>query len=183
MFNKRLSNEELALLQSVIGSKFISYERGAGEVQFSRTYGNIRLNFSDLSIELENLETATLYCGEADNMSGFSCYSCSPDKEFKPYIKEATQVTEISEMVTGVEVAEDTIRIDNDEREISFSSAIIIRTQMNEYMFYRTYQYNENIFICNSDNYDLVYPVCNVIDDWSNDGDNQVSVERNIRAL
>ena len=183
MLDKRLSSEEFALLQSTIGSKFISYECGSGEAQFSRTYGNIRLNFSNQSIELENYETATMYCGEADDVSGFSCHACSSCVEFKPYVKEATLVKEISETVTGVEVVEDTIHIDNEEREAKFSSAIVVRTQMNEYMFYRTYQYNENIFISNSDNYDVAYPVCNVIADWSNDGDSQVSVERNIRAL
>ena len=183
MLDKRLSSEELSLLRSTIGSKFMSYECGSGEAQFSRTYGNIRLNFSNQSFELENYETATMYCGETDDMSGFSCHVCSSCIEFKPYIKEATLVKEIFETVIGVEVVEDTIRIDNEEREIRFSSAIVVRTQMNEYMFYRTYQYNENIFISNSDNYDVAYSVCNVIADWSNDGDNRVSVERNNRAL
>ena len=54
---------------------------------------------------------------------------------------------------------------------------------MRNYMFYRTYQYNENIFISDSDDYNIAYPIHNVIEDWSNDGENQVSVERNIREV
>ena len=77
---------------------------------------------------------------------------------------------------------EDTVHINND-CEICFSSAVIIRTQMRNYMFYRTYQYNENIFISDSDDYNIVYPIHNVIEDWNNDGENQVSVERNTRIV
>ena len=182
MLRNTFNKEELAMFQSIIGTQFISYECGIGEIQFNRAYGNMRLNFSDFSIELENIEKPTTYCGETDDISGFSCRMCSLGKEFKPYIEEKTVVTDVSEIVTSVEIVEDTVHINNDG-EICFSSAVIIRTQTRNYMFYRTYQYNENILISDSDDYNLVYPIHNVIEDWSNDGENQVSVERNTRIV
>ena len=183
MIDKRISEEETAILQSIIGTQFISYECGMDEMQFNRAYGNIYLNFTNHSIELENIEKPTIYCGETDDMSGFSCSICSSEEKFKPYIDEDTVVREISEIVTGVEIVEDTVHINNSECEISFSSAIIIRTQKQNFMFYRTYQYNENIFISDSDSYDKVYPVSNVEENWNNDGENQVFVERHTRCL
>ena len=182
MLRKVFSKKDLALFKSIVGSQFISYECGIGEIQFSRAYGNMRLNFSDRSIELQNIETPTTYRDVTDDISGFSCRTCSINEEFKPYIEEETVVTEISEMVTGVEVVEDTISINN-SCKICFSSAVIIRTQINSYMFCRTYQYNENIFFNKSEDYDAIYPIHKVIEDWNNEGEYQVSVERNKRII
>ena len=135
MLRKIFSKEELAMFQSIIGTQFISYECGIGEIQFNRAYGNMRLNFSDFSIELENIEKPTTYCGVTDDISGFSCCMCSLTQEFKPYIEEETVVSDVFDLVTSVEIVEDTVHINND-CEICFSSALIIRTQTRNYMFY-----------------------------------------------
>ena len=50
-------------------------------------------------------------------------------------------------------------------------------------MFSRDIWFSEVITINENDNYDTVYPIDEVVETWSNDGENKVNVIRTIRKL
>ena len=77
----------------------------------------------------------------------------------------------------------DTIEINANHENAVFDMAIVIRTDKNTYMIARDWQYSELIHIYNHENYDDVYPVSEVIDNWNNFGEYSVNVKRTVVYL
>ena len=67
------------------------------------------------------------------------------------------------------------------ENKVAFDMAIIIKCQTRTIIFSRGWHFSEVISVM-SDTAE-VYPVANVVSDWENDGDNQVTVDRTIMPI
>lgn len=170
----------LNMLKGIIGQKFLKYECAKDDVLGS-TYGNIRLCFSDSTIELSNEEH--LYTELGDDVACFSCILVSPDSPFKPAVVAETETTFIDSTVLGVEIVEDEVNINNSEVVINFDSALVLKTETGDYVFARTEWFSEVILIAHNESYDNLFTVEDVIESWENDGENQVSVQRSRKQL
>ncbi len=175
--NFKISDDIIKILQDSIGKVFTSFEYGAGEAKFSRAYGNVRLNFTGVSLDVSNIEETVNVFGETDDISSFKCVVSK--HKFVPYIEEDTVKTDVNEIVTGIEIVEDTININGGEQIIIFDQAIIVKTEKSIYMFSRDWQYSELITVSNTEDYDSVYSLNKVKSDWNNFGEYRVTVKRN----
>ena len=82
-----------------------------------------------------------------------------------------------------IEIVNDSICINDGEFEISFDQAIIIRTESKLIMFSRDIWFSEDITISEHDDYNSIFPIYQVVDSWSDDGENKVNVIRTSRNL
>ena len=64
-----------------------------------------------------------------------------------------------------------------------FDQAIIIRTETKVIMFSRDIWFSEDITISEHDDYNSIFPISQVVDSWSDDGENKVNVIRTSRKL
>ncbi|MCD7827123.1 MAG: hypothetical protein LUG85_01105 [Clostridiales bacterium] len=183
MFKAKLSEEAINFLCKKIGKKLVSVELGESEAKFSRSYGNIRINFEENAIDLSNLEKPTPFLGKLDDISGFSAKIEDRNKPFVPYLNEKTHTIEINEKITSITVVNDNITINNGKWRIEFDEAIIIKTEENVYMISRDWQYSEIIQFSGHGNYDKIYPINSVIENQSNFGEFSVDVQRTGRDV
>ena len=73
--------------------------------------------------------------------------------------------------------------LNDGEYEISFDRAIIFRTDKKDIMFSRDIWFSEVITINENDDYDAVYSIDQVVEAWSDEGENKVNVIRTSRKL
>lgn len=168
------------LLRKMKKSVFVSYE--CGKV-FNNAYGNLRINTDVDSIELTNLQKVVPFFDDEEDVSGFMCKQVDKNSEFKPYCEETPQTFEVGESIKDIEIINDSISINDDEFEISFDQAIIIRTESKVIMFSRNIWFSEIITISEHDDYDSLHPISQVIETWSDQGENRVNVRRTCRKL
>ena len=82
-----------------------------------------------------------------------------------------------------IEIINDVIEVNDGEYEISFDRAIIFRTDKKDIMFSRDIWFSEVITINENDDYDAVYSIDQVVEAWSDEGENKVNVVRTSRKL
>ena len=80
-------------------------------------------------------------------------------------------------------IIKDKINVNNGEYEIAFDRAIVIRMEKGILMFSRGIWFSEEIAISENDQYDTLFPIEEVVDAWSNEGEYMVRVERFIETL
>lgn len=180
MINMTLDSNMEEILRKTKNAKFISYE--CGKI-FDNAYGNLRINTDNSSIELTNLQKTTPFFDAEEEVSGFGCKQVEMNSEFKPYCEENFQAFDVRETIKDIEIINDSISVNDASFEISFDQAIIIRTESNVIMFSRNIWFSEIITISEHDDYNSMYPISRVIEDWSDDGENKVKVIRTIRKL
>ncbi len=169
-----------AMLKNIKTSKFISYE--CGKV-FGNAYGNFRINTDKTAIEISNFQKTTPFFGSEEEVAGFNCKEVEKNSVFKPYCEEPFESFEVNETIADIEIVNDSICINNGEFEISFDQAIIIRTETKTIMFSRDIWFSEDITISEHDDYNSVFPISQLIDSWSDDGEKKVCVIRKSRKL
>lgn len=178
MIEKKFSNEIIDLLHKQIGSVLLSYEYGSGDSKFSRAYGNVRICFEKMAVELTNIEHPTPFFDDIEDMSGFSGNIVDSFSPFKTYLDEESNTTIINESIVKIEIIEDTIDINNGAYQIRFDEALIIKTEQNSYTFFRDWQFSEIIHFAKNENYCKLYPIQKIIENWNNDGEYNISVTR-----
>ena len=180
MVDATLNKNMLCLLKKLKNSKFISYECAKNH---GSAYGNLRINTDNGSIEITNIEKTMPFFDIEEDVTSFECEISDPCAEFKPYCIEPFESFEVGEIITGIEIINDEINVNDGEYEISFDQAIIIRTEKQTIMFSRDIWFSEVITIFDNDNYDAFFPVEQAIDAWSEDGENDVKVIRTKKVL
>ncbi len=175
-----LNNNMEEMLRNIKESKFISYE--CGKV-FGNAYGNLRINTDKSSVEITNLQKTTPFFDTEEEVAGFKCKMVESDSTFKPYCEEPFEAFEVGESIKDIEIVNDSICINDGEFEISFDQAIIIRTESKLIMFSRDIWFSEDITISEHDDYNSIFPISQVVDSWSDDGENKVNVIRTSRKL
>ena len=103
----------------------------------------------------------------------------NPQEAFVPYVVTEPAVKEVNQIITGIELINDTINVNDGEYEISFDEAIIIHMDTDILMLARDTWFSEIISIRDNDNYNQIFPVDEVKEEWSNEGEKSVSIERN----
>lgn len=176
----KLKKEELMILKNLLGKSFYSYERAKENVCDS-TYGNIRLNFDHLSMDLSNEQQ---YFSEIDEeMTCFSCVVRKSGEKYIPAIVSETELVEIQETITKIEVITDTIEINQGETVIEADCALVLHTNKSTYTFARTEWFSEVIFILHNKDYNDLFPIWKVEESWCNDGENKVNVKRKVTVI
>ncbi len=179
MIEKTFDKSAIDFLKNTIGTRLLSIDIGESEKPFNRTYGKLRINFEKGSIELFNIEVPTKLMGDNDDISGFCCKVNATDK-FVPYLKEKSENIYINDKVSGISIVRDTIVIADNLETAIFDEAIIFEMADCTYMLSRDWQYSELIHIHQHSDYDLVYPIQDVIENWNNFGEYKVNVTRTL---
>ena len=94
MINNIIDENSLAFFKNQIGESLVSIEIGESEKKFNRSYGKLRISFSDGTADICNIEKVTEFMGEVDDISGFSC-EVIVNGRYSPYLDEATSVISI----------------------------------------------------------------------------------------
>lgn len=175
-----LNEDMIELLKNLKLSNLISYECA---ITYNTVYGNLRINTDKYSVELSNIEKEMPFFDITEDIACFECKISDPSIKFKPYCIEPFEVFEIGEKIEDVEVINDVIDVNDGEYEISFDRAIIFRTDKRNIMFSRNIWFSEVITISENVDYDAIYSIDEVVEAWSNDGENKVNVIRKIRKL
>ena len=181
MIQARFTKEMINILKSCIGEKLLSYEYGVSLP--GEAYGNLKLNFDTFSIELLNEVKETPFFDETEEISSFSCKKIKANTPFEPYCKETVSLVEINEKVRCVSVVTDCISVNRGEYEIVFDMALVVQTENQQYIFSRGWFFGEVITHFADKNTDCIYPVETVIEDWSDEGKNEVLVSREVKLL
>ena len=61
--------------------------------------------------------------------------------------------------------------------------AVIIETENHKYIFSRGWFFSETIDISVDEEFDNIYPISKVVEDWADEGENKVNVVRTIKKL
>ena len=181
MIKAKFSSEMLKILKGMVGKDLCSYE--CGNMVPNEAYGNLRINLNDFAIEILNEVNELPFYDSTEDISYFTCQKKSLRKSFKPYCEEPSEKHLINENVLSVHIIEDNISINDGEYDISFDMAIIIETNKHKYVFSRGWFFSETIDISVDKEFDDVYPISRVVEDWSDEGDNKVNVIRTSRKL
>ena len=182
MIDMRFTQEMVDIISSMKNRTIISYQ--CAEIDdWSRTYGNFRINLEGYSIEFTNKIKEVPFFGATEDVAGFECKQIDPKTAYTPGIIREIQVVPVEEKVQSVEIITDKINVNHGEYEIAFDNAIIIRTEYQIIMFSRDIWFSETINISDNDDYDSVYPIASVIEHWNNDGEYDVKVKRTKKTL
>ena len=182
MVKATFTDEMKKILSNMIGRQFVSYECEKDD-GFSRAFGNIRINIDTFSIELINEEHTLPFFDDTEDITCFACTKVDSEQSFEPAVVTETCVTEVGKVITGVELINDIISVNNGEYEISFDAAIIIHMGNDVVMLARDTWFSEIITIADNDDYDQVFSIEDVKEAWSNEGENMVDVKRTLTNL
>lgn len=180
MIDATLSKNMITILKGFKFSKFISYE--CGKI-FDSAYGNLRINTDKGSIEITNFQRTMPFFNTEEEVTCFECKKVDASTEFKPYCEEPFAIYNVEKEITSIEILNDYININDNEYVISFDQAIIFRIENDVIMFSRDAWFSENITISDNDDYNKIFPVDAAIELWSDEGDNQVRIDRTIKKL
>ena len=176
MIKLKFTKDMLALLKTLKGQRFISCEKEINVINDDSTYGNIRLNFENISIDLVNQQE--IHDGFEEELACFSCIKVDPNQKFAPVAVGETEVIFQKGKVEKIEVVTDVINLNHGEVIIESDSAISFYTDCGCYTFARTVWFSEVICILFNNSFNSICSVSNVIEAWSNDGANDVTVNR-----
>ena len=181
MVKAKFSNEMLEYIKKMVGHTLCSYEYG--KMVQNEAYGNLQINLDSFAIEILNEVKELPFFDSTEDISYFTCEKKSLSEPFKPYCEEPCKKHLIDEKVLSVYIVEDSISINDGEYDITFDMAIIIETCNHKYIFSRDWFFSETISISLDEEFDNIYPISNVIEDWSDEGENKVEVKRRKYSL
>lgn len=176
MIKLKFTKDMLILLKTIKGQCFLSYEKEKNIINDNSAYGNIRLNFENTSIDLVNEQE--LYEGFEEELACFSCIEVDTNQKFIPTAIGETEVILKKGKVNKIEIVTDTINLNHGEILIESDSAICFYTDCGCYTFARTAWFSEVISILFNKDFDSICPISSVIEIWSNDEENAVTVSR-----
>lgn len=180
MVSAKFSSDMISGFKDTIGQTFLSFECAKEDISGS-TYGNIRLNFSDFSIDLTNEQK--YFRSIDDDISCLSCIVVRNGERFIPAVDTDTEIVEVREIVHEIELISDIININYGETVLEIDSALVFFTDKGYYVFGRTEWFSEVILISHNIEYSKIYSIENVIESWSNDGTHHVDVNRINRKI
>lgn len=184
MVNAKLTNGNYIDLKSVIGKNFKSFECEKMDNN-SAVYGNLRLNLSDINFDISNEQKTLKFYDDFEDVAYFDLVVSKNETEFKPYIPSSVkEIYEVDEEIINIIIIEDTINV-NDEYIVKFDVGIQINTNKNIYIFSKGWFFDEHIYISKNIEFDIVYPIEDVIYDWSDedDGLENIKVDRKFISM
>lgn len=184
MIDCKLDDNMLTILKGIIGSELISFELDDDKIVNNRAFGVIRINTSINSVEVYNDVHEVDYFGDNEDVSYFTCITVDTKQAFKGYYENSSnKKVSVNEKIVGVQIVSDEIRVGNQNYNISFDRAIIIKTERQIFMISRDWHFMETMLLTCDKNIDEIVPIEKVIADWSNDGEFNVCVKRKTTDL
>lgn len=182
MIEMKFTQEMVDMISAMKGQTMVSYQ--CAEIdEWSRTFGNFRINMEDYSIDVSNEEKEIPFFDATEEVTGFECEKVHSQTEYTPGVLTDVQVIPVEEKIQSIEIITDEINVNHGEYEIAFDTALIIHTEYQTIMFSRDVWFSEIIHISDNDDYDSVYPIDSVIEHWNNEGDYEVDVQRTKMTL
>ena len=183
MVKAKFTFEMREILKNMKGKTFKSYEgapeRFRGHIEF---YGNVRINLGRESIDFTNLEQPTEFAGTIEDVSCFACEKAEKNSEFQPYLAGPHLVYMVNERIKSVAIVVDRVFVPDEDYEIEFDMALVVRTTHNVYTFTRGWYYWESIEVFVDKDKEMPYPVEQAQGDWDNI-QNGVTITRRIEEL
>ena len=173
IFNAEMRN----ILKSIIGKTFVSYECEDSDGP-NMTYGNFRINTDVEAIDVSNETKVMPFFDAEEDVACFACIKADPGNPYVPDVVTSTRTVPVQGIIRAVSLVNDAINVNNGEYQITFDQALIIRTDDRIFMFSKDIWFSEMIKISDTDDYDNIYPIASVIEDWNNDGEYIVTVNR-----
>lgn len=180
MTNLTFTPDMIDLLRTFKSAQLLSYECVE---TYNCIYGNLRINTSQGAIELTNLERTTPFFDDEEELSCFECTSVAPATPFKPLINDSTVTHPICEKIVGIDLIRDYVTVNDGEYELLFDQAVVFHTETKTVMFSRHVWFSEDIMVSDNNDYDTLFPIEEVIDTLSNEGEYKVRVSRTIEVL
>lgn len=168
-------NNMIEILKSIIGKKFEYIEFTNKEKMVS--FGNVALNVDGQLIEISNHEDDKGWDEDYDSAH----FECKIISEYEPTVtKSIVSKLNIQEIIKDVNIIYD--EITNEYYNFNYDMALEIITENHKYLISRGWFYSEDISINIDTEFDSIYPVSKVEDDWNadSDGDYITKVNRNI---
>lgn len=177
MIKAKLTEEMTETIKNAKNQNLCSYEYGKSIK--NEAYGNLQINLNSFAIELINEEDKLPFYDTTEDISFFKCTKKQLDEKYVPYCpNEPIEKHGVDEKILATSVIEDCISINNGEYNITFDMAIIFETENHKYVFSRGWFFDETISISIDKEFDDIYPVSQVVEDWSDEGDNKVEIKR-----
>lgn len=182
MVEARFSKDMISILSSCKDKKLVSYESEAPS-EVGGVYGNMRLNFDGFSLEIVNEEQSMPMFNEQEDVACISCSKVDTSAPFEPMVVTDVVKTSVGHVVEAIDVITDTIDVNDGEYQIAFDMAVIFHMENAILMVSRDVWFSEMLTIRDNERFDEVFPVDEVIESWSNDGEYHVSVKRTKTSL
>ena len=180
MAKKIFTKEMIEIISSMKGKTMVSYQCPQID-KWSRTYGFFRINMEDYAIEFSNEEKEIPFFDRTEEVAGFECKKVDLQKEYS--LGVLIDNVFVDEKVKTIEIITDKIKVEEEDYEITFDNALIFHTEHQTIMFSRDTWFSELINISDNDDFDSVFPIEKVIEEWNCDGDYKVSVKRTKRNI
>jgi len=181
MIELKFTRDMLVLLKTLKGQRFVSCEKEKNIANDNSTYGNIRINFENISIDLVNEQE--IIEGFEEELACFSCVKVDANKKFVPTAAVETEIIPVNGKVEKIEIVTDTIDLNHGETIIESDSAVSFYTDCGCYTFARTVWFSEVIYVLIDKSYDNVWPIPSVVESWSNEGENDATVNRKVTEI
>ena len=180
MIEARFTNEMKDILKKLIGTEFICYSSSAMYEGETVNDGIVYIHASNLSIKISNAEKQIAWfqnnnVGTVEDIFSFHC-----EEAFE---KTNQEVVFVREKIEKIELITDFLKIPEKNYEIALDMALIIVTEAHRYVISRGWHFGEYLDINVDKNYDDIYPVKQVVEEWNNFGEWEVIIERKTVGL
>jgi len=179
MIEARLTSEMKEVLKRLKGVAFVGYsatEFYAGETVHD---GKIYLRVGDGTIKISNEEKEIPWFKNKDTSDWEEIFSFSCTET----IEEGEQKISLKETIEKVKIITDYIKIPQKNYEIALDMAVIIVTEAHRYIISRGWHFEESLDINVDKNFDEIYPVAQILEEWNNFGEWEVEVNRVVQEL
>ncbi|MBQ8375272.1 MAG: hypothetical protein IJX98_06865 [Clostridia bacterium] len=180
MIKAGFTTEMKNILKKLKGAEFICYSASkfhAGETVHD---GVIYIHANNVSIKVSNEEMQIPWFNhkELNTIEDIFVFHCEETFE-----KARKNVVFVQEKIEEMELIADCVKIPKEEYEITLDMALIIITKAHRYVLSRGWYFGESLSIDVDKNYDEIYPIKQVVEEWNNFGEWEVKVNRVIEKL
>lgn len=181
MIDHCITKEEKNLLKSLIGSKLICFKSEKKD-SWNKIFGNIALVSENIEIEIKNeLSPTTYFGGENEDVSRFIIKQITNDNPFQLMIVSDIFETPVNEIIKDIIIITDNISVHDSDKnkiyEIVTTESIVVKTENSTFALSRDWHLEEIItFIKTSDYKQDIYPVSEVISEWSDEDEGSVAI-------
>ena len=177
---KAILNDKM--IQELRALKGDFLENIEGMVDEDRAFGNIRINTTQSSIELECTPKTEKYFDKTEDICYFSCILANRRKKFIPYLRKRTKKKIINEKIEGIALIRAIIELPKYKYAIEIDQAIEIKTSNNTIIFFNQECFTEGIQISMNCLLDDIYPISKVVEFWGENSE-QAIVKRSVIEL
>ncbi|MBQ7340406.1 MAG: hypothetical protein IJW43_06100 [Clostridia bacterium] len=180
MINARFSSEMRGIIRKIINEQFVGYKVKEIDERGTITDGIIHIFTENLSLIISN---------EEKKIPWFDSQSLSSEEQICVFQcvngdkKQRQDIMVVNEKIKKIEIITDYIKIPTKKYEIALDMALIIKTDMHEYMISRGWYFEECLTISKDKDLEDVYSIKQVQEEWNNFGEWEVFVERRIEEL